>query len=198
MLAPLLTALDYARALRALLPYGRVWPRDEDTGQFAFFKGLGPTYERLTARANNLLVDSFPLTTIELLPEWEATLGLPDPCAGPSPTIEARRAQVIARFTAAGGQSQAWFISFAGKLGYTISITNYSPFRVGFNTVGQPLYGQDWAYAWTINAPLNTVRYFRAGNSAVGEPLAYWTNVVLECELNSVKPAHMVLLFSYS
>jgi uncharacterized protein YmfQ (DUF2313 family) len=49
--------------------------------------GLAKSYERETARANNLLVDSFPLTTYELLPEWESSLGLPDPCAGVAPIL---------------------------------------------------------------------------------------------------------------
>jgi uncharacterized protein YmfQ (DUF2313 family) len=48
--------------------------------------GFTPAFERLTARANNLLIDAFPGSTYELLPEWEATLGLPDPCAGEAPT----------------------------------------------------------------------------------------------------------------
>lgn len=198
MLAPNLTAMDYARALRALLPFGRVWPRDDDTTQFKLMTALGYTLSRLTLRSNNLLVDSFPSTTIELLPEWEASLGLPDPCAGASPTIEARRAQVVARFATSGGQSRAYFIAFAGALGYTISIQDFAPFRAGVSHAGDPLYGADWAYTWAILAPLNTVQYFRAGNSTAGEPLAYWSNLVLECELNSVKPAHMILQFRYS
>lgn len=198
MLAPDFSFLDYARQMRSLLPLGRLWSRDDDTLLFGLLKGLCLTWDRLTARANNLLVDAFPLTTLELLPEWEASLGLPDPCAGISPTIEARRAQVVARFAAEGGQSRAYFISFAGQLGYTIDIANFAPFRVGFSTVGTPLYGADWAYAFAILAPLNTVQWFRAGLGAAGEPLAYWSNAVLECEINAVKPAHMVALFEYS
>ncbi|WP_197520275.1 putative phage tail protein, partial [Paraburkholderia tropica] len=56
------------------------------------------SYERSTSRANYLLIDSFPPTAYELLPEWESTLGLPDPCAGEAPTIPQRQAQVLARF----------------------------------------------------------------------------------------------------
>lgn len=196
--APILTADDFTNQLLALLPSGKVWPRDLDSAMRATLAGLSPTYARNLARGNNLLVDSFPLTTVELLPEWEASLGLPDPCAGSSPTIEARRAQVVARFAGTGGQSKDFFIAYALALGYVITITEFAPFRASFNAAGDPLYGPEWAYTWQINAPLNTVEWFRAGVSAVGEPLAYWSNLVLECELNVVKPAHLVLIFSYS
>lgn len=198
MAAPTFTADDFADAMTALLPRGAVWPRDLNTIIRATMLGLAPTYARNQDRGNYLLVDGFPATTVELLPEWEASVGLPDPCAGPSPTIEARRAQVLARFANTGGQSPAYFIAFALSLGYVITVTEYAPFRVGFSTVGTPLYGADWANAWAINAPLNQVQYFRTGISAAGEPLAYWSNVVLECELNSVKPSHAVLIFQYS
>lgn len=198
MLAPNLKAADFAKGLKSLLPRGRVWPRDNDTTQNTLWQALGLTFERHNARVNNLLVDAFPLTTIELLPEWEKTLGLPDPCAGLAPTIEARRAQVIARLTSTGGQAIAYFIQFAANLGYTITVTNDAPFRVGWNCAGDPLKGQAWAFVWYIHAPLNTVTYFRVGSSAVGEPLAYWSNAVLECEFQSIKPAHSIVLFEYT
>lgn len=197
MLAPALLAQNFARALRALLPRGRAWSRDDDTTQFATLMGLAPTYERSTTRGNNLLVDSFPASTLELLPEWEASLGLPDPCAGISPTIAARRAQVVARFSALGGQSVAYYVAFAARLGYTITIDQYAPFRAGVNRAGDALQGVDWFYAWAIHSPLNTVNYFRAGVDAAGEPLAFWSNLVLECEMADVKPAHTTLIFKY-
>ncbi len=220
MLAPLLSISDIAGAMRRLLPRGRAWPRDNDSTQWEVLQGLAPTYQRLAARDVNLLTDSFPLTTVELLPEWEASLGLPDPCAGPSPTIQQRRAQVVARFAGNGGQAAAYFIEYAANLGYTIGVQNFAPFRVGFNCAGQPLYGEaptnyfragigragdplafwgySWAYVWAITAPLNQEVFFRTGVSAVGEPLATWGNAVLECEMNAIKPAHMILLFEYS
>src|SRR5260363_17238 len=80
------------------------------------------------ARANRLLRDICISSTVELLPEWEATLGLPDPCTGPLSTVQARRAQAVARFANTGGQSAAHFIRMAAQLGYAISITCYAPF----------------------------------------------------------------------
>lgn len=197
MAAPVLLAANFLAAIQSLLPRGVVWPRDQDAVQTQALAGLAPTYERNTSRANYLLVDAFPATTYELLPEWEETLGLPDPCAGEAPTVQARRAQVVARFANSGGQSAPYFEQFASNLGYEISIENFGPARAGQARCGDPDYGQDWGFAWAVVAPLSTVTYALAGQATAGEPLAVWGNTVLECELTAIKPAHTVLLFQY-
>lgn len=191
-----LRAGDFLRAFMSLLPRGRVWSRDVSSVQSRALLGLVTIYEDSTARANQLLVDAFPGSTYELLPEWELTLGLPDPCAGPAPTIQARRAQVVARLTAAGGQSIPYFTGLAKSLGYEVTVTQFMPSRFG-KRFGTPFGGVDWAHAWQINAPTFTVNRLRFGDS-FGSPFSYWTNSVLQCELQSVKPAHTVLNFSYS
>jgi uncharacterized protein YmfQ (DUF2313 family) len=160
--------------------------------------GLAQNYARSNARANDVIAEAFPATTFEMLPEWESTLGLPDPCAGASPTIQGRRSQVVTRFTSVGGQSVAYMIAFAKSLGYTITIKQYAPARVGQSRVGQPLCGPAWAYAWNIGSALNTVVRSRVGTAAAGEPLATWGNAVLECELRAIAPAHTTLFFTYS
>ncbi|HDR9510656.1 phage tail protein [Burkholderia cepacia] len=190
MLAPNFKAADFLKALQALMPRGRVWPRAQDAIQTNALSGLAPSYERQTARANYLLVDAFPATTTELLPEWEETLGLPDPCAGPAPTLQQRRSQVVARFANSGGQSIQFYIDFAANLGFEITVTQFAPFRVGQNRAGDPVYSEAWAYAWRVNAPAVTISYFRASQSAAGEPLATWGNSVLACEMRAIKPAH--------
>jgi uncharacterized protein YmfQ (DUF2313 family) len=196
--APTLTAADFLRAFQALLPRGRVWPRDQDAVQTKTFAGLAPSYERNYNRAVYLLTDAFPAAATELLPEWELTLGLPDPCAGTSPTIQQRRNQVVARFANGGGQSIPYFINFAAQLGYTITITQFAPARVGQSRVGQPLCGTDWAFAWQVNAPLNTVYKSRVGTARAGDPLVAWGNAVLECELRAIMPAHTIPIFAYA
>jgi len=184
-------------ALQALMPRGRLWPRDPDARQTMVLAGLAPSLARLVESMNALLVDAFPASTEHLLPEWEATLGLPDPCAGALPTIEARRAQVLARFIGTGGQSVSYYVAVATALGYPITVTEFTPFRLG-QPLGQPLNGEAWAYAWQINAPTFTVEYFELGTSALGEPFAYWSNNVLQCEMQRLKPAHTQLTFAYS
>ncbi|WP_168793608.1 YmfQ family protein [Paraburkholderia aromaticivorans] len=196
MPAPNYSAADYLRALQTHLPRGRVWPRDPDAQQTAILSGFTPVFAQLNARANNLLVDAFPSTTYELLPEWEATLGLPDPCAGEAPTTQQRVAQVVARLTATGGQSIAYYTAVAAALGYAITITQFVPSRFGKN-FGTLFGGTAWAFAWQVNAPTFTISTLQFGG-AFGTPFASWGNNVLQCELQRFAPAHTTVLFSYS
>lgn len=187
----------YAAAIIAYLPRGRIWPRDMAASLAVTAKGLAPTAQRLDARAVALLADAFPPQAYELLPEWERTLGLPDPCSGLAATLQQRQAQVKARLTATGGQSAAYFIAVAASLGFTITIENFAPARAGLMRAGDPVYGDDWAHAWRVHAPEATVTYFAAGASTAGEPLAAWGNAVLECALARIRPAHTTLTFAY-
>lgn len=180
MAAPVFNATDFLRAMQNLLPRGRAWPRDSDALLTLVLKGCAKTYARLQTSDNNLLLETLPSTTDELLPEWEASLGLPDPCAGPEPTDDLRRAQVVARWANSGGQSVPYFIAYAATLGFTITITLYVPYTFGL-PFGFPMADEQWAFAWTVNAPL-----------------AAQTPPVLECEFNRLKPAHTVVNFVYT
>ncbi len=195
---PTYAADDMLREFQALLPRGRVWPRDGDAVQTQVIAALVPTWARLAQAGPALLVQAFPSTAQGLLPEWEATLGLPDPCAGPSPTLEQRQGQVVARLTDSGGQSVPFLEAYAADLGFTITVTEFSPFKVGVSTVETPIADGQWAFAWQSNAPLDTVTVFNVAQGTVADPLAAWGNAVLECELKRIAPAHTIPIFAYS
>ena len=189
---------DYRAALLALLPRGVIWRRDAGSDQGRVAEGLAAGAARLHARAVALLTDAFPATAYEQLPDWEETLGLPDPCAGVAPGLQQRRAQVAARLTAQGGQSVAYFIGQAARLGYAVQIREYAPSRFGSMRMGQRMQGPDWAHVWAVRAPLETITSFRFGQSGMGEHFRSWGNAVLECELRAIAPAHTILHFQYS
>ena len=190
MLAPTFTATDYLRAFQRLLPRGRLWQRGWGAVQAEHLLTLMPSWARLSARANDLIVDAFPCTTTDLLPEWEASLGLPDPCTGPLDSIQERVAAVCAKFTARGGQSVAYFIAVCETLGYE-GVT-IDEFPATSDTV------PGLVYQWRVNiyAATSTV-WFRAGVSTAGDPLASWGSNVLECTLELLKPAHTTIIFAY-
>jgi uncharacterized protein YmfQ (DUF2313 family) len=192
------TVADHAAALQALLPTGAVWPRETDAGLTKVVWGVAAIVARARTRALALMVDAFPATSYELLPEWEATLGLPDPCAGAAPTLQLRRAQVVARLTAQGGQSAGYYVAQAAALGYTITIREYAPARMGVMRLGDRMRDAQWAHVWAIQAPQTTVTSFRLGMSGMGERFRSWGNDVLECQMRSLAPAHTTLLFQYS
>lgn len=187
MAAPLYSAADYLSALQALMPRGRVWSRDLSTVQSKVLAGLTKSYELQNARSNNLLVDAFPKTANELLPEWEASLGLPSPAVGPAPSIQARQTLVVARFVGAGGVSIPCFVNYAALLGYTVTIQSHAPFRCGQSHCGQSVGGVEQMYSWTIKTSGATVTPFGAYGPAV-----------LQSELQRIAPPYSVLNFIFT
>lgn len=188
----------YSTMLHNLLPRGLAWPRQKDTTLTALLEALGVEFQRVDGRVQNMLEEAYPLTASELLTDWERLVGLPEECEGLAETIQRRREAVDNKLSTIGGQSPGYYISVAARLGYEITITEFNPFRVGEDAAGDPLYGEDWAYAWQVNAPEESVKYFAAGEGAAGEPLATWGNSLLECVISRLKPAHTIVIFAYN
>lgn len=197
MTIPAYSAADFTEALTGLLPRGRVWPRDSDAVLVRTMACLAPMYERSCVAAVGLLASAFPATTTDLIPEWQETLGLPDPCAGITPTIAQQRQQIVARLTDSGGQSAPYYIQFAKALGYDITITNDAPFRCGQSHAGQHVGGEEWFFVWIVDAPEFTINPFLAGHSTAGEALGSFGNAVLVCEIQARSPAHSILHFHF-
>jgi uncharacterized protein YmfQ (DUF2313 family) len=192
------TADDYRRQMQALLPRGLAWSLAPLSWLTRLLSGMAPEFARIHARVLDLIRESDPRTTIEMLAEWERALGLPDNCSNTlAPTLQGRRDDVLTKLVSLGGQSRAYYIAVAARLGYMISIEEFAPFRVGRSRVFDALYSEDWTWVWRVNGPPVSIRYFRTGQSRVGEPLRYWGNSVLECRLNLIKPAHTHIIFSY-
>lgn len=193
------TADQYREQLKALLPPGKAWTREPGTTFEDLLDGMAQEWARLDGRGEELIIEALPSSTTELLPDWERVAGLPDDCGGEqSETLQCRRADLIAKLTSTGGQSPAYFIAVAAALGYTITITEYRPFRAGYSQAGDQLTNGEWAFTWQVNAPESTVSNFRAGQSQAGEPLRTWGNERLECTIEELKPAHTHVLFAYS
>lgn len=198
MTTTVFSSTDFQVALQGLLPRGRAWSTEQGSIQAKTVGCLAPSVARNAAAAVALISNAFPATVVDMLQEWQATLGLPDPCAGVAPTLVQARRQIVARLTNSGGQSAPYFIGLAAQLGYTITITNDAPFRCGQSRAGQHLGGSDWFFIWTVHAPSNTTQPFLAGQSTAGEPLGSTGNAVLQCELQESAPAHGILQFQYS
>lgn len=187
---PTYSATDFLWQFQRLLPRGRVWHRGWGWLQAEALLTLMPAWVRLHGRLNDLIAEIFPCSTVELLPEWEATLGLPDECIGELDTVQQRQDAVCAKFRARGGQSVDYFIALAASAGYTITIEQFAPFRASINCAGDPLYSEAWTYVWQINAEVTTIVYFSADVSHAGEPLASWGNDILQCLIERYAPAH--------
>lgn len=192
---PPIPSADYSQEIMDLMPRGAVWPRDPDSMLVALSKALGPTFSRIRDDAGALVNDLFPATTNAMLTDWENSLGLPDECTPLNPTTEQRRAAVLAKFISTGGQSIPYFTAVAAALGFPITVTEYGPFRVGLNRVGDPLGAPGVTYHWQISSPSLNPIFFRAGLSTAGDPLETIGNTEMPCRLAKIKPAHTVLTF---
>lgn len=194
-----LTDTDYLRQLQALLPPGPAWSRDDAAPLTHLLAALALELERVDGRAADLVEEADPRTTAELLADWERVAGLPDPCVaalGINQTTAQRRAALVAKLTTIGGQSAAYYIALAASLGYTITVTEFSPFQAG-SDAGDALTNDGWRFVWQVNAPEASIVEFAAGRSSAGEPLRAWGNELLECVINRLKPAHTYVLFAY-
>lgn len=192
------TAAEYREQLKALLPPGQAFPREPGTTMETLLDGLAEEWARIDARGEQLTIEANPQLTSELLSDWERVAGLPDKCSGTlETTLQGRRQVLMAKLTATGGQSPAYFIAVAAALGYTVTIDEFRPFLAGFSRAGDALTNGDWVYTWRVNAPEVTTIPFRAGQSVAGEPLRAWGNDTLECKINQLKPAHTIVLFGY-
>ncbi len=192
------SAKDYLGALQALMPRGRVWPRDIEATQTQLLLALAQVYERSDGRSRQLLVDGFPQSAVELLPEWEATLGLPDSCGGAPDSITERQARLVVKLQEPGGMSKGYFLNLAMVLGYAdVTITEFGPTNCGM-TCEVAVMGEHFRFLWRVNLPHQGENHtvFRVG-SRCDERIDRYAFGTLECQLMRLKPAHTQIIFTY-
>lgn len=191
---------QYRDMILGLFPKGKAFNREKDTVLWKLCYGLADELARIHGRASvDLINEADPRTSVEMLPDWERALGLPDTCCPANPTTEQRQLFVTQRFTGDGGQSTRYFINLAQALGFGITIAEYREFRCGESQVGQPLTNGDWVWTWKVNSPLaGTLQTFLVGQNKAGDPLRQWGNVSLECALRNRRPGHSYVFFVYS
>lgn len=188
---------EYRDALAALLPPGLAWPTAPDTRLMLVLRAWAGEMARLDGRAAQLLDETDPALASELLRDWERVVGLPDPCVTTAQTVAQRRQALQGRLTSVGGQSRQFFLDLAARLGYEVTIDEFSS-ALEATTAGISFTGDQWAHIWRVNVPsVVGLSPFRVGAGSVGEPLRVWSNEVIECQFNRLKPAHTQLLFAY-
>lgn len=208
------TADDYTHGLADLLPTGPAWPRDPADVLWTALGGLMGIFGYFDGRAADLLeIESDPRSTVELLPDWERNFGLPDDCAATEQlSIADRQTALVQKMTTIGGQSRAFFIEAAARIGYTITISEYSPFMVGVSQVGDTRDAQGdyrWQlgpvtirFYWTVHVADARLTWFRCGGGGgqcgVDPMLIIGLATDLECLLRRWKPGHTEIVFDYS
>lgn len=192
----------FRRALQALLPQGLLWPRPSAAGvREKLLSGLAEGSVEVVDRAADLLRESDPRTTVEMIRDWEEALGLPEVAVpdDQQPTLDERRAAVVSKLVAVRGAAVQDLIDEAADVGFIVEIFEYSsvaPFRAGSHA-GDSCWDQEWRFFFLVIAPAASVRRFHAGSLA-GDRLATWSNVPLETLFARIRPAWTKNGFSYT
>ncbi|MFL6873876.1 YmfQ family protein [Pseudomonas marginalis] len=198
-MAVIRTAEEYRRQLQGLLPPGPAWDAELVPEIDLVLSGVALEFSRLDARAVALLNEIDPAGVSELVPDWEAIMGLPDSCLGPNPAFEDRRLAVRRRLVEVGGQSRGYFIEIAVSQGHpNASITEHRAPRMGRSRFGSAHFGT-WSaqFMWTLNTGGRQRQGRRFGVSYWGERFGTNPGNALECLIRRPAPAHTVVHINY-
>lgn len=194
-----MSALQYRQQLVALQPPGQALPTAPDSLWIQLLQALADEYARVDGRVGQLLRESDPRTSFELLPDWERVTGLPDPCRGEDPGgLGERRGEVEARLAARGAQTPAYFAGVASGMGYEIEIEEVPVSLAGVLIAGDELsadHSDRWT--WRVIVRLRVAQAFVAGAAGAGDQLGYWRPNELECLFRRLKPAHTAIEYEF-
>lgn len=189
---------EYTKVFLDLLPPGDFFETDPEAAFYKLAEAISQTFVEIDQSIDDLVSESYPDTTVDLLPEWEKNYGLPDACTNYNESIQERQKDLVAKYAAKGGQSVAYFIMLAEFLGYTITITEFLPFRTNVNHTNDILYGEEWMWIWQVNYSGSNPIYFRTNVSTTNERLIVYGNDRLVCFFNKYKPAHTKVIFNFT
>ena len=185
---------QWGDALLQQMPRGRAWSRDPDANLPKYVMGFAKRLAELELSADQLLLEMRPETTVNLLPEWEEYLGLPE-CGATVQTFEMRRAAVVEKYHRKGGL-QTWMIEqIAAALGFTVKVSEQWPHHV-LRGVNYPIYPSSTRFILRVDVyDLPEERFTVLDN--VLTPLRGNAPLVLECVLNRLKLAGFYYDFNY-
>ena len=186
------TDQDYAAQLVALLPPGPAWQYEFQPEIHALLKALGIELARVDARSLNLQAESLLDSFHEALVDWERVLNLPDECLGASGSVAERKAMVRMRLVELGGQTPAYYVQLAARMGYSQArVREYRAPRFGRSRFGRDHFGT-WAsqFMWVLDAGPRLTGGSRWGVTVWGERFGGNPSDVLVCVIRRAAPAH--------
>ena len=189
---------DYLSQIQALLPHGPAWPRDAGSFTTRWLDSLAAEISRVDGRAAQMLLEADPRTTYEMLGDWERVTGLSDssPIDGSALSTIQRRNTLLTKLVERGGQSHAYFVALAARLGFVVTITEFREWNVT-DDVEAELNGVDWNFAWRINTAASAGSEWTVEDNVEASFSSIWLNMLFESALHEDKPAHSVLLINY-
>lgn len=184
-------------------------PRHKDALALLFPLDLGGAFAGDTAvegasldaageSAERLLLEMFPDTAFELLPDWERVCGV---SPGEEDPLQTRRDRVVRRLRELGDIKKPYYEMLAAAMGYQVHIEEYLPTMAEWACAGDELIVPDdpaVLFVWNCHVLNQPIHYFRAGQSAAGDRLSWWDLADnLEVVLQDLRPAHVWFVFTY-
>lgn len=202
------SASEYTRQLKALLPRGPAWPRDDTTSMLAFMIEVWALeFARVDARAQALINEADPRFCSETFNEWLTQWGIPDQCLSAWGSVlsdglteKILRQALLQKMTTSGSQSLQFFINLAKNYGYEITIDEFTTHTVMSNVMAAFINDDaEWSHMWKVcvfSGRGGQVSWHDALGTA-SEPLCWWGDAVIECVIRQYAPAHTQVLFGY-
>ena len=186
------TACDYAQQLTALLPPGPAWDAELQPQLHALLGAIAQEFGRIDARSAQLMREAFLATFHEALADWEQTLNLPDECMGSFGTVSERKAMVRMRLVEKGGQTPAYYVQLAARMGYrNARVQELRAPRFGRSRFGRDFFGSwDAQFIWILHAGERLAGGSRFGLSVWGERFGGNPSDALVCVIRRAAPAH--------
>ena len=195
MKAPNPSATEWWQATIDLLPQGLAWARDQASNIGKIFSVIAQ--ERSVRHQRKLIlleIESIPTAAVELLPDWEQALGLPDPCRPLPGSLGERWAAIADVFFAQHPPTPANMVAWAASAGWNITIREQRNFIAGVSEAGDVVGEND--FTWVVTILDQVITYFRAEQAASEDLLYSFPDVeTLECVLRRAAPAHTQVFF---
>jgi uncharacterized protein YmfQ (DUF2313 family) len=184
--------------LLAIDPPGWVLPNDPASDWGKLLSALAAGVAEVEASAEALTFEVDPRAANLLLEDFERVLG-PDPCGRYDlvTTLAERRLIAFQRWTARGGQSEAYFIALCAALGVTATIDTDIVTQAGFEC-GDEIVVSPEQYVWRINLPPIQEFDFETGEGVAGDFLGWLVPSLAECVIRRYAPAHTIPVIAYS
>ena len=119
------------------MPRGPAWPKSPASVIRRLCDALAWFWGFVDGRVDDLLTrESYPPSTVELLPDWERAWGLPEDAFPTRRRSPSASSMLVTKMTWMGGQSRQYYIDVMAWLGFRVVIHEWAPFMAGISRCG--------------------------------------------------------------
>ena len=187
----------YRDQLHALLPSGPAWSPEAGTVLDLLLDALASQMAGVDSAGVNLLDEIRPPTTVDLLPDWERVVGLPDICSVLGSTITVRRASLLEKLVTKPTLNASEFVRIGRTFGVEIVVEEHDQTRADA-IMGLDTTNGKWRFVWWISIPTSADVVRLTTLSTVKTPFrSVGRNTEMECRLQNAAPAHTHLVIGY-